>query len=748
MTGRPTAAATVVPARGSPRSRLALGVAALLVALLCSWFAPVAGLAPAAPALAAATDLTLVADTVYSVQPDRSRVRVSMSIVARNNTKETRTKKFWFDHAYLAVLPTASEVKVTGAPGASVRVSKRTRDATLLRINFGSRLYSGRSRTLRVTFSLVDTGKPADRTIRVGSSLVTLPVWAHGSTGARGGSVKVRFPAGYDVSVEKGSFARQSTLADGGTELATGELANPLSFFAYVTAQQPAVLEDTPIAVVAGDDTIALTLRGWQDDTAWTTRIGNLMQESLPLLREDIGLPWPHEEPIVVQEAVSGAGDGYAGLFDPAGNRIEIAYWADHQVVIHEAAHGWFNGSLLADRWANEGFASLYAARAAAAIDEEGASPELTEELAAVAIPLNAWAAVPADPADAADEDAAEATEAYGFAASLALARAIAERAGDEALRGVWADAAAGVGAYPPTTGVATEADAGVVETVDGPPDWRGLLDLIETRTGRDFTDLWREWVIRPEEAALLDARAEARRSYARTIALAADWAIPRSIRDALRAWQFDTAERLMADARTVLAQRGAVEAMAAADGHALPGDMQALFESGDLVGASGRAEAERNAMLAITQAAEARSTGEDPLTTIGMMGEDPDADVAAARASLADGDLEAVLSSADDAFRAWTGAWQEGRRRALLALAMLATIIVLASAVIGKLRRDRRARVVPAAVPASPVASGADWATASATEPTPEELLDAAAPYAAPGMVVPPARPDEPASA
>ena len=66
--------------------------------------------------------------------------------------------------------------------------------------------------------------------------------------------------------------------------------------------------------------------------------------------------------------AVSRAGDGYAGLFDPAENRIEVAYWADHQLVIHEAAHGWFNGALLADRWANEGFASLYAERAAAAI--------------------------------------------------------------------------------------------------------------------------------------------------------------------------------------------------------------------------------------------------------------------------------------------------------------------------------------------------------------------------------------------
>ena len=98
-------------------------------------------------------------------------------------------------------------------------------------------------------------------------------------------------------------------------------------------------------------------------------------------------------------------------------------------------------------------------------------------------------------------------------------------------------------------------------ETVDGPPDWRGLLDLLEDETGKDFTDLWRQWVVRPEEAALLDARAEARTAYVRTLALAGDWQLPTGIREAMRGWQFDEAGRQMADARTVLAhaRRGRV---------------------------------------------------------------------------------------------------------------------------------------------------------------------------------------------
>ena len=715
----------------------------LAVLLVVSWLAPAVGLLPSSPALGANTDLTLVTDTVYTVQPEHNRVRVTMTVVARNNTHESRTKKFFFDHAFLAVQPAPSDLRISGSKGARVRTVKHNAASTLLRIDFGSRLYSGRSRTFKVSFDLVDRGTPADRQIRVGSSLVTLPVWAHASTGARGSTVRVRFPAGYDVAVETGAFDHRTTLAGGGTELSTGSLSNPLAFFAYVTAQRTPVYADTALTVTTPNGPVALTLRGWEDDPAWAKRVDGLLTRGLPVLTEDIGLPWPNATPMVVQEAANQITGGYEGLFDPAANRVEVAYWADHLLVLHEAAHGWFNGRLLADRWASEGFASLYALRAASAIKEQAAAPLVTEKLAASAIPLNAWAAQTGSGAVGSPDGEAvdRATESYGYAASHVLAAAIAARAGDDALRAVWTDAAAGIGAYQPVAAsgaAASGADAsaaGDPELVAGPPDWRGLLDLLESRTGKDFSDLWRQWVVRPDEAALLDARAQARLSYERTLALADGWALPRSIRDALRAWQFDDAERLMADARTVFAQRGALVSMAAQRELTLPADMRTRFEAGQLAEASARAEAERNAMLVIGQAAGERTNERDLLTTIGMIGEDPEAKIASASASLAAGDLDATLASANDAFRAWNGAWQEGRRRGLLALAVLATIVVLASAVVGRVRKARGPR--PASVAAgSPGRAAAESAGALALaesdadrEPTVEELLAAATP-------------------
>ena len=235
---------------------------------------------------------------------------------------------------------------------------------------------------------------------------------------------------------------------------------------------------------------------------------------------------------------------GYAGLFDPSAGKVEIAYYADDFVVLHEAAHAWFNGSLLADRWANEAFASYYATVAAADIDKKIRADELTDELKKSRIPLNAWGPVGTE--DVARED-------YAYAAALALARAVAKRAGDEGLQAVWRDAQGGVGAYQPAGG-------GAAETIETPPDWRGLLDLLEERTDATYDDLWRTWVARD------DRPVAARRTGPDAPALrhdgastAGDWHLPRPIRDALRSWRFSDAAALLSDAEAALAGRATV---------------------------------------------------------------------------------------------------------------------------------------------------------------------------------------------
>ena len=657
---------------------LALGVVGLL-------FAPLGAL-PAPTALGASSDLSVVAATRYTVQPDKKRIRVAVDLTIENHRADTRTSRYYYDHAFLAVQPGAASPSVVKGPkSAAVRVASRAADSTVLRIDFGAKLYGGHATSFRFAFNLADVGSGARRLIRVGTSLITFPVWAYASDGATGSRVSVRFPKGYDVTVESGAFSTKARTSDGGTILSTGALANPLGFFAYVSAQQPATYRTTSLAVAVQNSTIPLSMKAWKDDKSWAGRVGGLFKRALPVLQTDIGLAWPHEGPVVVQEAVSRSTGGYAGLYDPKASQIQVAYWAGSAVVVHEAAHGWFNGSLLADRWAAEGFASLYAQRALHTLAIKASVPKLTAKLRAAAFPLNAWPASPAP---------ASASEAYGYAGSYALAALISKRAGPEALARVWADAAGSVGAYQPPAGQGT----GATETVDGAPDWRGLLDLVETETGESFTDLWRTWVVRPDEAALLDRRAAAQAEYSAMLGSMGGWALPRSVRDALRAWQFDSATSLLGKARQALAERASLETAAKDAGLTPPARMQALFEAGDFAGAVSEAQAERAAISAIVGATAARTSGDDPMTAVGLIGESPDRDLGVARTAFAAGDPAGAVTAATAASQAWADAHGEGRRRLLMGISLAAALVVLGLSLASRLRRSRR---TPAAVAA-----------------------------------------------
>ena len=120
------------------------------------------------------------------------------------------------------------------------------------------------------------------------------------------------------------------------------------------------------------------------------------------------------------------------------------------------------------------------------------------------------------------------------------------------------------------------------LETVDGPPDWRGLLDLLEEHSSSSFDDLWRTWVARDTDLPLLDERKAARTEYDAVVTAAGEWQLPRAVRDAMRAWQFDQATSLLGTARTILDERAQIASGAAAAGLTAPTTLETAFEADD----------------------------------------------------------------------------------------------------------------------------------------------------------------------
>ena len=238
----------------APGARRPLGVA-LVVALALAWLAPAVGALPASPAAAANTDLTLVTNATYTVQPTHGRVHVVVAIDARNHRGETRTHKYYFDHAFLAVQPGASGFAISGRQGRD-RARRRAvegRDAAADRLRRAAVRRRRPRRSSSPSTSSIP-GKPVNRQVRVGTGLVTFPVWAFASDGAKGSRVQVRFPAGYDVAVESGDVRQPHQGGPtAGSRCRRSRSASRSTYFAYLTAQREAVYKASPLAVDAGD---------------------------------------------------------------------------------------------------------------------------------------------------------------------------------------------------------------------------------------------------------------------------------------------------------------------------------------------------------------------------------------------------------------------------------------------------------------------------------------------------------------
>ena len=678
----------------------------------------ITGPAAAVPATAATPSVTMVARTTYDVLPAENRVAATVAITATSHLQDTVTRHYYSTQAYLAVPPTASSFHLSAATGSpSVAVSSRSTAGIVLLLRFGSQLGSGKTLAMTLTFDIVDAGGIPERPLRISPSLVSFQAWALGSDAVAGSTVRVHLPAGYAAVVGRGPLTGPTSEADGSLDFDSSALPSPTSFVADVQADRPGDLVAATSPVEVGGSSVDLVVRSWPDDPAWRARINDLLVPGLPKLGAAIGRPWPLGSRLEVREtlarAASGSGDGGdAATFDPALAQLDVSYLANETSILLGVAHAWFNGDLVADRWIADGFATLYAERTGLALGVNVASPTITQASLAYAGPLNAW--VPGGPADQ-----------YAEPAALDAARQIVREAGDQALRQVWQDAANGVGAYQPETGAgpiagsgitsgvpaaspgaaspgaaspgasrsvvgsAATTTSGVPEAATGPLDWRSLLDLLEAHATGDFETIWRTWIARPADQALLGARTAARSHYDDVVQAAGDWVLPRSIRNTMRAWQFQEANIELDAAADVLRQRTELEAAAVSDGLALPARLRIAFEGSEgMAAAAAEAVTEMAVITKYADAAALRPVDPDIPTRIGLLGTTPDVDLERARAAFASGDLDGTLTAAAAARAIWEAAPGVARGRIFGGLGLALAFALLVYLVRARWRR------------------------------------------------------------
>lgn len=632
--------------------------------------------AAAAPrqAQAAGGGLRVVTATRYEVQPQDERVRVTIDGAATALTPDSAGVRTYFTAVTFDVPREAAHFSASSNGGA-LRIAHDARKDRVT-LTFGSRVFFQQTYRYRVTFDLLDGGGAPDRDVRVSRSLVAFPVWAYGTENSGGNSVRVSIPAGYSVTVG-GAELHASSGTGGSTVLTAGSIANPYTFFAYISGDRAGAFTSTHLSVPVGTKTAQLELRAWDDDPEWATRMRDLLRDGLPVLQRLIGLEYPVAGSVSVEEAATSRLGEYAGVYDSASKSITVRYDADAVVGLHEAAHIWFNRDLFRDRWISEAFAEYYAVEATHDLSLHGSTFALTPELIDVQIPLNDWGDVGVEKVEVED---------FAYAATYHLAQLIADRAGTAGLQAVWRAASTNELAYQPVH--TTTPDRREAVLLKG---WQELLDLLENRTGATYTDLWRAWVVNRSQLSMLERRERARSTYQAEVKEAGDWELPALIRYQMSTWQFTQAEAQLADAHAALGKRDEIAEGAAKLDLQPPPTLRSRFEDEGVKAALSEAAAELDTLAAIDRASDALAVEPTALAWVGLLGADPVADLASAGSAFESGDLPEADARAAAAISLRQDAEDVGRLRVIIGGGGL--LALDGAAMVGLAFRRRRRR-------------------------------------------------------
>lgn len=644
-------------------------------ALCLPWTGP-------ATAAAAGPGLTYISASTWTADPNAGRVHVAVAVTATSHTVDQSIRSYYFPTMQLTLPPSTKGFTATAADDRPLPVSvlSDTVYGVVVQVTFEHRLYSGQSVTYDLRFDLVDSGSSTDRDLRIDRDVMSFPVSAFGTQGVPGSSVSVAFPAGFTVQQDFGQLTRKPDTSTQAV-FVSGSLPDSTAVNAWFTAARPVPASDF-LERVTGAGHLQVTLRYWKDDPAWADQVERILQAGYPVLDQLIGLGDPTNLAITIQEATSESIAGFSGQYDQTSGQVEISYLADPFVVLHELAHLWFNNGLATDRWIDEGFASFYAEQTALQLGMPDHSPQLTDRLLPARLPLNDWTGV---------DEPDSAVTSFMYAASVELARETATLAGLDSLREVWADVRANRTPYPPT------APPAFGSTTSHGTDWQGLLDYLEQVTGKSFELIWREWVVDPSQAPDLTVRDQTRADYAMTASAAGAWTLPPDLREAMQTWQFGQAESLMTETRTILAESKQIAQLAPAQGATAPLALRAAFEVESVAAASAEAQSELAALGAMSAARQAQVDSQGAARSIGLLGVDPEADLAAAQKAFALGDMARARSLADGARAAWEGANSSGQVRILGASSMGIALVLFLLALIVSPRRSTIFPVRPA---------------------------------------------------
>lgn len=361
----------------------------------------------------------------------------------------------------------------------------------------------------------------------------------------------------------------------------------PEGFVAVETPEPAAPYEIARAAYLDVDALLAtttslppdVTVLDWDPSGIWSDTVHERAAAVVASLDQWFG---PRTEPLEIRRTFPG--DGHPTV---SADRVELAA-DDAEAIDHQLAHAWLADLDVDEPWFVEGLAAAFA----------GDRPD------------------PAGPAD--------------------VVPVVVNEVGAAGVREIVDALREGTITYPGPSSPAQPL----------PPDWRTLLDLMEEVAGAEGVDeLFRSAVVDPEGAALLDRRAAARVDHDALVFRAGGWALPPYLRVAMAGWAFDEFAAHQGAVSEVLVRRDALQAWAESLALEPRDDGKALFEAAesDMVEVNELLDEQEAALGAFDEADRLVNGDRGLLAAVGLLGQDPDADLDALRVAWSEGDYATV---------------------------------------------------------------------------------------------------------
>ena len=655
-------------------------------ALLTTFMVMLALVALASPAGAVIEDpdVDTVADYEYRVLPEDGAVDVTIRLaVTADKPNQTNSDgsyyEYFFQGYFLAVPEEAENVIVADDAGRELayEVDDSVPGVEVLDISFRRNIFYRQTANLVVSYRLPAGAARSDALTRVNEAYAGFEIWL--TPQLEEASVTVITPSGFDDR-STGSEPFRMEIVDGERQF-IAEDVDPEDYWALASMARDESLTTTEVEI--DDHTIEIS--AWPGDDVWAEHVASNLEEGLPTLIDQVGLPWPVDDELEIIESYSPYLIGYAGWYDPNTVEIEIGDQLDSHLVFHELSHVWFNDELFDQRWITEGLADVFGAAVVESLGDEPEEPEPTSPNDSEALPLNQWTTY-GNESD---------TESWSYGASWTVTSAIVDEVGLDALSAAIQAADNDHISY-----------LGDAAPEDGPvrQDWRLYLDLIENHgevTDDAITSLFSEWILLDSQLPSLETRAASRTTYASLGDAGESWAAPYGVRDALSDWRFPDADELMSQADQVLSNRDLVLETLAPLGATLPDALEETYEATD----DDFTEVTKLMSEATVAAEHLNATDQGirsvsgPLQWAGGIGTDYPADLSAAVTAFEDGNLPLATErtvAIDDDIEQLTrrGAFRIGAAVAVVLVLLLGIILLV------RWRRKKRRRRASEAVP------------------------------------------------